>query len=104
MADNWGYSARACGFVVDAEPAAGAVIVFPPWANGASPRGHVGYVEEVGSDYVLISECNADYNSLYAEEPFWSEAGYPCIHRRIPRYSLDPGIEYIHGRAEVPVP
>jgi len=99
MADNWGYSARTCGFVVNTEPAPGAVIVFPPFANGASSRGHVGYVEEVGPDYVLFSECNAGFDSLYAEEPFWWEAGYSCIHRRVPRDRLDPGIEYIHGRA-----
>ena len=98
MADNWGYAARACGFLVNTEPAPGAVIVFSPFANGASARGHVGYVEEVGADYVLFSECNAGFDSYYGEEPFWWEGGYPCIHRRIPRDRLDPGIEYIHGR------
>jgi surface antigen len=97
MADNWGYAARACGFVVDTEPAPGAVIVFPPGANGASSRGHVGYVEAVGPDYVLFSECNAGFDSYYSEEPRWWAGGYPCIHRRIPRDRLDPGIEFIHG-------
>jgi hypothetical protein len=58
----------------------------------------VGYVEEVGSDYVLFSECNAGFDSYYSEEPRWWEGGYPCIHRRVPRDRLDAGIEYIHGR------
>jgi surface antigen len=100
MAYYWGYAARTCGFVVDTEPAAGAVIVFSPGANGASPGGHVGYVEEAGPDYVLISECNVGHDSYYVEEPRWWEAGYPCAYRRIPRAGLDPGIEYIHGPAE----
>jgi surface antigen len=100
MALNWPRAARLCGFQVDGEPAAGAVAVFPPGANGAFEAGHVAYVEEVTSDSVLISECNVDHASAYiVPGSRWWEAGYPCAYRRIPLERLHPGVLYIHGRA-----
>lgn len=96
LAENWAVSAQLCGFQVDQRPAVGAVIVFPPGANGASPGGHVGYVEAVGEDYVLISECNVTYGSPVAISPTWWEAGYYCAHRQISFDWLDPRVQYIH--------
>jgi surface antigen len=99
LAANWAISAERCGFPVNERPAAGAIVVFPPGANG-SDSGHVAYVEKVGSSYVLISECNVTHNAVWTVEPSWWEAGYACAHRRIFFDQLDPGVLFIHRRAE----
>lgn len=96
LAINWPYAAEACGYRVDGLPAAGAVIVFPPGANGAYEGGHVGYVEAVEADGLLISECNVTHDSAGIVEPRWWEAGYSCAYRRIPWTRLSPQVQYIH--------
>jgi surface antigen len=100
LAINWPRAAAACGYRVDGVPAAGAVIVFPPGANGAYEGGHVGYVEAVEEDALLISECNVTHDSAGIVEPRWSEAGYSCAFRRIPWARLSPRVQYIHGWQE----
>jgi len=101
LAMNWARSAERCGFPVDRRPAVGAVLVFPPGANGASSGGHVAYVEAVGATSLQISECNVSYNSPVAEFPHWWEAGYFCAHRSISFGRLDPRVQYIHWRERV---
>lgn len=96
LAINWPYAAAACGYRVDGLPAAGAVIVFPPGANGAYEGGHVGYVEAVEEDALVISECNVTHDSAGIVEPRWWEAGYSCAFRRIPWSRLSPRVQYIH--------
>lgn len=98
LALNWPLAAELCGFQVDQEPAVGAVIVFPPGANGAYDGGHVGYVEEVSEDSVLISECNVTHDASYSLEPWWWEGGYPCAFRRISFSWLDSRVQFIHSR------
>ncbi len=98
MARNWGHAARECGFPVNQQPAVGAVVVFPPGANG-SPGGHVAYVEEVTAEDILISECNVTHNPLWSLPPLWWEGGYPCAFRRISFARLDLRVEYIHPRS-----
>lgn len=100
LAMYWPQAARLCGFRVDTEPAVGAVIVFPPGANGADAGGHVGYVEEVGTDYLLISECNVSPGYPCYEEPMYWVGGYFCANRRIDFAWLDSGVRFIHGREE----
>ncbi len=101
LAVNWAWSAERCGFYVDQVPAAGDVIVFPPGANGAYGGGHVGYVEEVTEDSILISECNVTHDASYSLEPWWWEAGYPCAFRRISFSWLDSRVQFIHGRLQI---
>lgn len=98
LAMYWPQAARLCGFRVDTEPAVGAVIVFPPGANGADVGGHVGYVEAVGEDYLLISECNVSPGYPCYEEPMYWVGGYFCANRRIGFAWLDAGVRFIHGR------
>ncbi|MBN1485577.1 MAG: CHAP domain-containing protein [Chloroflexia bacterium] len=100
LALNWAEAARHCGFRVDGEPAAGAVLVFPPGANGASPGGHVAYVEAVEGKGLLISECNVNHNSGAAIAPLWWESGYACAFRRIAWSWLDARVQYIHSPVE----
>lgn len=100
LAVNWPAAAERCGFRVDGVPQAGAVIVFPPGANGAYEGGHVGYVEEVQPGALLISECNADQSSAFAVGPQWWDSGYSCTFRRIPWERLSPKVVYIHGFQE----
>ena len=80
------------------------MIIFPPGANGADVGGHAAYVEEVGADSLLISECNVSHNPLWTLEPYWWEGGYPCAYRRIRFDRLNPYVQYIHGPAPVAVP
>jgi surface antigen/peptidoglycan hydrolase CwlO-like protein len=77
-ARDWYYNAAAFGFKEGNSPLPGAVIVFWPGGDGASPVwGHVGYVEAVGpasgipAGYFRLSEMNAtagwnrvDYRTL----------------------------------------
>lgn len=49
-ARNWAANARAAGYLVDQRPAPGAVA---QWSRAAS---HVAYVEEVGPNYLVLSE------------------------------------------------
>jgi surface antigen len=58
---QWANSARAHGYRVDHTPSRGAIIVFAPGQDGASPiYGHVGIVEAVnGNGTVTTSECGA---------------------------------------------
>lgn len=70
---QWANSARAHGYRVDQSPSVGAVIVFAPGQDGASPLyGHVAIVEAVYGNRVLISESNVrglgviSYRNLYA--------------------------------------
>lgn len=70
---QWANSARAHGYRVDQTPSVGAVIVFAPGQDGASPLyGHVAIVEAVYGNRVLISESNVrglgviSYRTLYA--------------------------------------
>lgn len=100
LAVNWPAAAERCGFRVDGVPRAGAVIVFPPGANGAYEGGHVAYVEEVQPGALLISECNADQSSAFAVRPQWWDSGYSCTFRRIPWEWLSPNVIYIHGFQE----
>jgi surface antigen len=100
LAIHWPTAAELCGFRVDSVPRAGAVIVFPPGANGAYWGGHVGYVEQVQPGALLISECNADQDSAFAVSPHWWEAGYSCTFRRIPWETLSSAVVYIHGYQE----
>jgi surface antigen len=104
LALNWPEAAELCGFRVDRQPAPGAVIVYPPGANGAWSGGHVGYVEEVGADYLLTSECNINHSSGWAVAPLWWEAGYECGFKHIPFAQLDPRVIYIHRRVAPPAP
>ena len=98
LAMNWPEAARRCGFRVDERPAVGAVIVFPPGANGADVGGHVAYVEQVGEEYLLISECNVSPGYPCYEEPMYWVGGYFCANRRIGFTLLDAGVQFIHGR------
>ncbi len=58
---QWADSARARGYRVDHTPSVGAIIVFAPGQDGASPiYGHVGVVERVnGNGTVTTSECGS---------------------------------------------
>ena len=96
---NWADSARAYGFIVDQEPAVGAVAVFPQGADWANRFGHVAYVEEVGRDYLVLSECNVGCVEAYAGSSWW-EGWHLCRYRRVSLDQMDSRVEYIHGRGE----
>lgn len=56
---QWGSKARALGYNVSSEPKAGYLVSFTPGSAGSDPSyGHVAFVEAVGSEGILISECN----------------------------------------------
>jgi surface antigen len=93
---NWATSALQYGFRVDGQPAVGAVMVFQPWDCGDYVYGHVAYVEEVGEEYLLISECNVVEYALSPDHPRWWEAGHSCGYRYIPLSGLGSSILFIH--------
>lgn len=56
---QWGSKAKALGYNVSSEPKAGYLVSFTPGSAGSDPNyGHVAFVEAVGTDGILISECN----------------------------------------------
>lgn len=75
---QWWATAPSYGLRVDHSPQVGAALSFLPgqeWADGT--YGHVAVVEEVGSNYVVISESNVKglytitYRTLYNPGRFW---------------------------------
>ncbi len=50
--NEWAANARTLGYVVNKTPAVGAI------AAWALPNNHVGYVEEVGSNYIVVSDSS----------------------------------------------
>jgi surface antigen len=57
-AKDWDANARAKGFTVNGTPAVGAVAQWEPNTGHSSNLGHVAYVEEVGSNHIVITEDN----------------------------------------------
>ncbi|WP_322760025.1 CHAP domain-containing protein, partial [Frankia sp. Cr2] len=57
-AGAWDDNARAGGVRVDKTPAVGSVAQWDPGVDGASSSGHVAYVQEVGTDSIVIAEDN----------------------------------------------
>lgn len=98
LADNWPWAAERCGFSVNIVPAVGAVIVYPSGANGAFPGGHVGYVVEVGADYLVSSECNTSQSRVRPGVSYWYEAGHLCTYRYLSLDRIDPRVRFIHRR------
>ncbi|MFJ5984517.1 CHAP domain-containing protein [Lentzea sp. NPDC092896] len=58
MAYEWGSQAQAHGVSVNSTPAVGAIAWWAANSGGSGSTGHVAYVEEVGSGYILVSEDN----------------------------------------------
>lgn len=59
VAKNWATLAKAAGMTISDTPVAGAIVVWQPGVEGASPdSGHVGYVESVGKGTFTTSEEN----------------------------------------------
>lgn len=57
-ASNWDDNARKIGFLVNDQPAVGAVAQWNPGAQGVGSAGHVAYVTEVNGDQVTVEEYN----------------------------------------------
>ncbi|MDR0950552.1 MAG: CHAP domain-containing protein [Candidatus Ancillula sp.] len=80
-AGAWSYAALSQGWIVNNTPEVGAVIVFSGGQDGAGYVGHVGIVEELGTDNsVHISEMNylGAYN--YNERWILNASSHKYIH------------------------
>jgi surface antigen len=81
----WAANAVARGYRVGGTPAANATVVFQPYAQGASPVGHVGHVLAVYPDgWFLLSEMNA-----FGNGGGWGRVSYRYAH-------AGPGISFIY--------
>ncbi|MGN6188280.1 MAG: CHAP domain-containing protein [Conexibacter sp.] len=80
-AGNWARSAAQAGWIVDQQPAPGAVAVFSPGQYGAGYMGHVAYVTAVLGDRIEIRDQN------------WKGDG-----RKLQRTTKWRGLDFIHDR------
>ncbi|WP_443031073.1 CHAP domain-containing protein [Streptococcus sp. DD13] len=67
---TWGRYATSNGYLVDKNPAVGAVAWFTAEIPGVSPLGHVSWVADVKGDYVTLEEYN--YNAGQGPEKYYS--------------------------------
>lgn len=76
---SWASSARGAGFLVDKNPTPGAVI---QTSSGGGGYGHVGVVERIEGDNIIISDMNyAGYNVVtWRVIPLSQAGGYLFIH------------------------
>jgi surface antigen len=74
-AKDWDDNARGYGIPVDGTPAVGAIAQWNAGVGGTS--GHVAYVEEVGSDYIITSDDNFGYNTTSRQKITRTSGGWP---------------------------
>lgn len=79
---QWANSARALGYQVNHTPSVGAIAVFAPGQDGASPiYGHVAVVERVDSDgSIITSNCGAVMNGRIYYEHIYNTSNIWFIH------------------------
>jgi surface antigen len=59
-ATSWDENARSYKIPVNGTPTVGAIAQWNAWAGGTRQAGHLAYVEEVGSGYIVTSDDNFD--------------------------------------------
>ena len=79
---DWGWKARALGYVVNNTPHVGAAISFRAGQLGHSPLyGHVGVVEHINSDgSILISESGSIWGGRAHWDTIYNPGLYTYVH------------------------
>ena len=98
---SWATNARARGFLVDRTPRTGSIAQWNYGSHYAPTYGHVGYVEEVNSTYIVIS-----YSSWSGRSARWriptGDANWPdsFIHFRDVGYQPPPSGSFVRVRED----
>lgn len=96
---SWATNARSRGFRVDATPATGSIAQWNYGSHYAPSNGHVGYVEEVTSSYITISDSSWSGGSNRWRIPR-GDANWPSnfIHFRDVGYQPPPSGSFVRVR------
>jgi surface antigen len=99
---SWATSARSRGYRVDHTPRTGAVAQWSYGSAYAPSSGHVGYVEEVTSSYIVISDSSwgGGYSSRWRVP--YGDRNWPStfIHFRDTGYQAPPNGTFVRGRED----
>jgi surface antigen len=104
-AKDWDDNARRYGIPVDGTPAVGAIAQWNAGVGGTS--GHVAYVEELGSDYVITSDDNFGYNTTSRQRITRTSGGWPSSFIHLKDLTATRDLAYVKwaptgsGRIEV---
>lgn len=98
---DWAARARSQGFPVDRTPHIGAVAQWDYGSSYAPSMGHVGYVEEVTSSYITISDSSWSGGSGRWRIPY-GDAAYPnnFIHFKDVGYQPPPSGSFVQTRED----
>jgi len=99
-ARDWAANARKLGYVVDQRPAQGAIA---QWSKAAS---HVAYVEEVGADYLVLSEDSYTSKTYRRYKVLSTDSWYPerFIHFKDVGASVAPMKPTVNSTVSVAAP
>ena len=101
-AGSWASSARKRGYRVDHTPRVGSIAQWSYGSAYAPGYGHVGYVEEVTSRYIVISDSSwgGNYSSRWRVP--YGDRNWPSnfIHFKDTRYQPPPNGTFVRGRED----